>query len=64
MGMTRSEHILARASGKARVGPGDMVVGRADVIMGNDITTSLTVRILDANGITAIRRPGQEYSSS
>ncbi|MDE0207931.1 MAG: 3-isopropylmalate dehydratase large subunit, partial [Candidatus Tectomicrobia bacterium] len=61
MGMTRSEHILARASGKARVAPGDMVVGKADVIMGNDITTSLTVRILDANGITEFADPDKVF---
>lgn len=61
MGMTRSEHILARASGKGRVAPGDMVVGKADVIMGNDITTSLTVRILDANGITEFADPDKVF---
>ena len=61
MGMTRSEHILARSSGKARVAPGDMVVGKADVIMGNDITTSLTVRILDANGITQFADPDKVF---
>lgn len=61
MGMTRSEKILARASGKARVAPGDMVVGQADVMMGNDITAALTIRILEEHGITKFADPDKVF---
>lgn len=61
MGMTRSEKILARASGKARVAPGDMVVGKADVMMGNDITASLGIRVLEEHGITKFADPDKVF---
>ncbi len=38
MGMTMSEKILARASGREVVRPGDLVLGRIDFAMGHDLT--------------------------
>ena len=38
VGMTMSEKILARASGRARVGPGDLILGKVDFAMGHDLT--------------------------
>jgi len=38
MGMTMSEKILARASGRDAVRPGDLVLARVDFAMGHDLT--------------------------
>ena len=38
MGMTMSEKILARASGRNEVRPGDLVLGAVDFAMGHDLT--------------------------
>jgi 3-isopropylmalate/(R)-2-methylmalate dehydratase large subunit len=38
MGMTMSEKILARASGRESVRPGDLVLARVDFAMGHDLT--------------------------
>jgi 3-isopropylmalate/(R)-2-methylmalate dehydratase large subunit len=38
MSMTISEKILARASGRAAVRPGDLVLGKVDFAMGHDLT--------------------------
>jgi 3-isopropylmalate/(R)-2-methylmalate dehydratase large subunit len=38
VGMTMSEKILARASGREVVRPGDLVLGRIDFAMGHDLT--------------------------
>src|SRR3989475_2344172 len=38
MGMTMSEKILARASGRSEVRPGDLVLGAVDFAMGHDLT--------------------------
>ena len=38
MGMTMSEKILARASGRDAVRPGDLVLGKVDFAMGHDLT--------------------------
>src|SRR3989442_12464873 len=38
MGMTMTEKILARASGRAQVRPGDLVLAKVDFAMGHDLT--------------------------
>ena len=38
MGMTMTEKILARASGRDEVSPGDLVLARVDFAMGHDLT--------------------------
>src|SRR5256886_14794289 len=38
MGMTMTEKILARASGRDEVRPGDLVLARVDFAMGHDLT--------------------------
>jgi 3-isopropylmalate/(R)-2-methylmalate dehydratase large subunit len=38
MGMTMTEKILARASGREQVAPGDLVLARVDFAMGHDLT--------------------------
>jgi 3-isopropylmalate/(R)-2-methylmalate dehydratase large subunit len=46
MGMTMSEKILARASGRDEVRPGDLVLARIDFAMGHDLTIPPAGRIM------------------
>ena len=46
MGMTMSEKILARASGRNEVRPGDLVLGAVDFAMGHDLTIPPAGRIM------------------
>lgn len=50
MGMTISEKILAKASGKTSVSPGDYVVGKIDLAMIHDLTGPLTLNVLKEVG--------------
>ena len=38
MGMTMTQKILARSAGLDRVEPGQLIEGRLDLVLGNDIT--------------------------
>ncbi|RJP58432.1 MAG: 3-isopropylmalate dehydratase large subunit [Candidatus Auribacter fodinae] len=51
MVMNLTEQFLARSAGKSRVSPGDIVTIKPDVMMGNDVTTAVTVRILNESGL-------------
>lgn len=44
MGMTMSEKILARHAGREEVVPGDLVLARVDLILGNDITAPVAIK--------------------
>jgi 3-isopropylmalate/(R)-2-methylmalate dehydratase large subunit len=57
MGMTIAGKILARASGKKRVAPGEIVEAEIDVAMINDITAPLTVDALQKIGVKKIWNP-------
>lgn len=46
MGMTMSEKILARASGRDQVRPGDLLLARVDFAMGHDLTIPPAGRIM------------------
>ncbi|HEY4939375.1 MAG TPA: 3-isopropylmalate dehydratase large subunit [Actinomycetota bacterium] len=46
MAMTMSEKILARASGRAEVRPGDLVLGKVDFAMGHDLTIPPSGKIM------------------
>jgi 3-isopropylmalate/(R)-2-methylmalate dehydratase large subunit len=46
MGMTMTEKILARASGRDRVVPGDLVLAKVDFAMGHDLTIPPAGRIM------------------
>ncbi len=48
--MTMSEKILARAAGKTSVEPGDLVMAKLDMCLGNDITAPLAIKAFYANG--------------
>jgi 3-isopropylmalate/(R)-2-methylmalate dehydratase large subunit len=46
MGMTITEKILARASGKTKVTPGDVVTAKIDIALAHDVTSDLAIDIL------------------
>ena len=49
--MNLTEKILARSAGKTAVSPGDIVTVQPEVMMGNDITASLAIKVLEREGI-------------
>ena len=59
MSMTIAEKILARASGRKRVSPGEIVEAEIDVAMINDITGPLTVEGFKQLGIKKIWDPSK-----
>ncbi|MGC8936981.1 MAG: 3-isopropylmalate dehydratase large subunit [Candidatus Methanomethylicaceae archaeon] len=50
MGMTIAEKILAKASGKDSVEPGEYVIGKIDLAMVHDLTGPLTLNVLKEVG--------------
>lgn len=44
MGKTMTEKILARHAGRREVAPGDLVLARVDLVLGNDITAPVAIR--------------------
>ncbi|AEF96130.1 isopropylmalate/citramalate isomerase large subunit [Methanotorris igneus] len=57
MGMTLAEKILAKASGKKEVSPGDIVMAKIETAMVHDITGPLTVNTLKKEGIKKVWDP-------
>jgi len=54
MGMTITEKILARAAGKAKVVPGELVDAKIDVVMCHDVTTPPAISMLEERGINRV----------
>jgi len=63
MAMTMTEKILARAAGKESVAPGDLIMAKLDLCLGNDVTTGVAIdefekagfeRVFDAERIALI----------
>lgn len=50
MGMTITEKILAAHAGLSRVSPGDLIMARVDVALGNDITSPIAIREFRESG--------------
>ena len=48
--MTIGEKILARASGEKSVSPGDIIMAKLDLCLGNDITAPLAIKSFRENG--------------
>ncbi len=57
MGLTITEKILAAHCGRDAVAPGEMVMARVDLALGNDITAPIAIGILRANGIRQVWDP-------
>ncbi len=51
MGKTMTEKILARHAGRREVAPGDLVLARVDLVLGNDITAPVAIREFNRIGV-------------
>ena len=54
MGMTITEKILARAAGKKKVTPGELVDAKIDIVMCHDVTTPPAISMLAERGIERV----------
>lgn len=54
MGMTATEKILATHAGKKRVEPGELVMAKVDLCMGNDVTAPLAIEQFRKIGIERV----------
>ncbi|AZK58934.1 3-isopropylmalate dehydratase large subunit [Candidatus Desulforudis audaxviator] len=54
LGMTITEKILARAAGRDRVAPGELISARVDAVLGNDITAPLAIREFEKIGVERV----------
>ena len=50
MGMTLSEKIIAQHCGRAAVSPGELVMAKLDLVLGNDVTSPLAIKAFRAAG--------------
>jgi 3-isopropylmalate/(R)-2-methylmalate dehydratase large subunit len=57
MGMTLTEKILARAAGKKKVVPGELVDAKIDIVMCHDVTTPPAISMLEERGIDKVFDP-------
>ena len=57
MAMTLTEKILARASGKKKVVPGELVDAKIDIVMCHDVTTPPAISMLEERGIDKVFDP-------
>jgi 3-isopropylmalate/(R)-2-methylmalate dehydratase large subunit len=54
MGMTLTEKILASHAGKARVEPGELILARVDLALGNDVTAPIAIEAVRRLGATEV----------
>jgi 3-isopropylmalate/(R)-2-methylmalate dehydratase large subunit len=54
MGMTLTEKILARHAGKEKVEPGELILARVDLALGNDVTAPIAIEAVRGMGIRAV----------
>ncbi len=54
MGMTMTEKILAAHSGLSAVKAGDLIEARLDLVLGNDVTTPVAVKVFEEAGFTSV----------
>jgi len=57
MGLTMAEKILARASGRERVQPGEFVTAKIDMLMGHDLTFFVGSQLMSQNGYHKVWDP-------
>jgi 3-isopropylmalate/(R)-2-methylmalate dehydratase large subunit len=57
VGMTLTEKILAKHAGRDRVRPGDFIVARVDLVLGNDITAPVAIAEFERIGATRVFDP-------
>jgi 3-isopropylmalate/(R)-2-methylmalate dehydratase large subunit len=54
MGMTLTEKILARHAGKDRVEPGELILARVDLALGNDVTAPIAIEAVRRLDVKAV----------
>lgn len=54
MGMTMTQKILAKASGRASVKAGDLIMANLNLVLGNDITSPVAIREFEKFGIESV----------
>lgn len=54
MGMTLTEKILARHAGKKAVEPGDLILARVDLALGNDVTSPIAIQAVRNMGVREV----------
>ena len=54
MGMTMTQKILARSAGLASVAPGQLIEGKLDLVLGNDITTPVAITEFNKAGLKSV----------
>ena len=54
MGMTMTQKILAAHAGLDSVKAGDLIEAKLDLVLGNDVTTPVAVKVFDEAGFTKI----------
>ena len=54
MGMTMTQKILAAHAGLDSVKAGDLIEAKLDLVLGNDVTTSVAVKVFDDAGFTKV----------
>ncbi len=54
MGMTMTQKILARAAGLSQVQAGQLMEGKLDLVLGNDITTPVAIKEFEKAGLSTV----------
>ena len=54
MAMTMTQKILARCAGLDHVEPGQLIEGKLDLVLGNDITTPVAITEFEKAGLTSV----------
>lgn len=54
MGMTMTEKILAAHAGLSAVKAGDLIEAKLDLVLGNDVTTPVAVKVFEEAGFTSV----------
>ncbi len=54
MGMTMTEKILAAHAGLDSVRAGDLIEAKLDIVLGNDVTTPVAIKVFDEAGFTDV----------
>jgi len=54
MGMTMTEKILAAHAGLPAVKAGDLIEAKLDLVLGNDVTTPVAVKVFEEAGFTSV----------
>ncbi len=59
MAMTMTEKILARAAGKDSVQPGDLIMAKLDLCLGNDVTSGVAIDEFEKAGFEQVFDPAK-----